>query len=250
MRNSVLLADWAVPPGVVGLSTLRGPWGDSRPPFDRFNLGLSRDDRGDDPAAVAANRIALERGLDLPGPPRWLTQVHGTRVVVEPGLDAPEADAAVTATPGRVLAVLSADCLPVLLCAGDASEVAAAHAGWRGLAAGVLEATVATMRTPPGRIRAWLGPAAGPAAYEVGEEVHAAFVDADTSATVAFTATRPGHWRVDLYTLARQRLARAGLCAEAISGGHLCTISDPESFFSHRRDGRTGRMASLVWLQP
>lgn len=225
MPARVLPADWDAPGGVAGLTTLRGPWDARRPPVDRL-------------------------GLDLPEAPRWLRQVHGTTVAVEPGPDTPEADAAVTATPGRVLAVLTADCLPVLLCAGDASEVAAAHAGWRGLAAGVLEATVASMRTPPQRLQAWLGPAAGPRAYEVGEEVRSAFVDADPAATSAFASTRPGHWLVDLYALARQRLARAGLPPEAVSGGHLCTISDPDRFFSHRRDGGTGRMASLVWIRP
>lgn len=250
VRNSVLLADWPAPRGVTGLTTLRGPWGDSRPPFDHFNLGLPRDGQGDDPATVAANRLSLERGLDLPEPPRWLRQVHGSRVVVEPGRDSPEADAAVTAIPGRVLAVLSADCLPVLLCAKDASEVAAAHAGWRGLAAGVLEATVAAMRTTPEHLCAWLGPAAGPGAYEIGEEVYSAFVGADATHAAAFQATRPGHWRVDLYALARWRLQAAGLPGSAISGGGLCTIRDSRNFHSHRRDGRSGRMASLVWVEP
>lgn len=250
IRNSVLLADWPAPAGVVGLTTLRGPWGDSRPPFDRFNLGQPRDDQGDDPATVAANRRALERGLDLPGPPRWLRQVHGTRVVVEPGLDTPEADAAVTAVPGRVLAVLSADCLPVILGSGDAGEVAVAHAGWRGLAAGVLEATVAAMASPAPTLHAWLGPAAGPAFYEVGQEVREAFVSLDAAAGSAFRATRPGHWHVDLYRLARDRLASAGVLSGRICGGGLCTISDAASFFSHRRDGRTGRMATLAWIEP
>lgn len=221
----MLPADWDAPAGIHGLTTLRGGWAQRRPPVEAL-------------------------GLDLPGEPRWLRQVHGTRVVVEPGLDSPEGDAAVTATPGRVLAILTADCLPVLLCAADGSEVAAAHAGWRGLAAGVLEATVRMMRTPPDQLRAWLGPAAGPAAYEVGEDVHAAFVEADAAAASAFSPTRPGHWHVDLYALARQRLARAGLAPGAVSGGGLCTISDPERFFSWRRDRATGRMASLAWIQP
>ena len=172
------------------------------------------------------------------------------RKKVEPTEDEPEADAAVNATPGRVLAILTADCLPVVLAARDGGEIAAAHAGWRGLAAGVLEATVAAMRTPPAALVAWLGPAAGPQAYEIGEEVRAAFVERDPGAATAFAATRPGHWRVDLYALARRRLAAAGLATDAIHGGGLCTISDPARFHSHRRDGRGGRMATLAWIAP
>ena len=250
VRASVLPADWPAPAGVHALTTLRGPAGDSAPPFDRFSFGLRN---GDDPAAVAANREMLERGLDLPSAPQWLRQVHGTRVVridapADAGADEPEADAAVTATPGVVLAVLTADCLPVVLCAGDGSEVGAAHAGWRGLAAGVLEATVAAMRAPPARLLAWLGPAAGPQAYEVGAEVREAFVARDAGADAAFAATRPGHWRVDLYALARRRLQDAGV--GRVFGGGLCTISDTARFFSHRRDQRTGRMATLAWMAP
>ena len=160
----------------------------------------------------------------------------------------PEADAAVTSTPGIVLAILTADCLPVLFCADDGSEVGAAHAGWRGLAAGVLEATVAAMRTPPERLLAWLGPAAGPASYEVGVEVYDAFVAQDWSTGSAFASTRPHHWRVDLYALARRRLERAGLGAGNIHGGGLDTIGDPDRFYSHRRDRHTGRMASVLWI--
>lgn len=168
----------------------------------------------------------------------------GSREALEP-----EADAAVTAAAGTVLAVLTADCLPVAFCADDGSEVAAAHAGWRGLADGVLEATVAAMHTPPSRLMAWLGPAAGPQRYEVGVEVCDAFLAQDPAAAAAFTATRPGHWRVDLYALARQRLARAGLAAGRVHGGGLCTIAEPQRFYSHRRDRRTGRMATVVWFE-
>jgi YfiH family protein len=159
----------------------------------------------------------------------------------------PEADAAVTSTPGVVLAILTADCLPVVFAAADGREIAAAHAGWRGLAAGVLEATVAAMRTPAARLTAWLGPAAGPDAYEVGEAVFEAFVAHHPAAGYAFTATRRDHWNVDLYALARQRLVAAGV--HDIHGGGLCTISDPGSFYSHRRDQRTGRLATLAWIQ-
>jgi YfiH family protein len=242
-------ADWPAPGRVRGLTTLRGGAGQSRAPFDRLNLGAHC---GDAPEDVAANRAWLVSALALPGAPHWLEQVHGVEVVRFQGPPEPgqrlRADAAVTDAPGVVLAILSADCLPVLLAARDGSEVGAAHAGWRGLAAGVLEATVAAMHTPPAGLLAWLGPAAGPAAYEVGEEVRAAFVDADSAADAAFHGTRPGHWHADLYALARRRLASVGVTA--VSGGTRCTLSEPQAFFSHRRDGRSGRMATLAWLSP
>lgn len=248
---SVLPADWPAPPGVQALVTLRGPAGDSAPPFDRFDLGMRN---GDDTVAVARNRTLLERGLALPSAPHWLRQVHGTGVhrVAAPGSPdggEPEADAAVTDALGVVLAILTADCLPVVFAAVDGSEVAVAHAGWRGLAAGVLEATLAAMHAAPTDVVAWMGPAAGPGAYEIGAEVRDAFVGRDPAAAAAFVATRPGHWRADLYALARRRLAAAGLEADAIHGGGLCTISDAARFYSHRRDQRTGRMATLAWRQ-
>lgn len=241
-------ADWPAPRGVRALATTRTGPGVSLPPFDAFDLGLRN---GDDVAAVAENRQRLQALLQLPSPPRWLRQVHGTRVAVEPGEDEPEADAAVTCTPGTVLAILTADCLPVVFAADDGSELSVAHAGWRGLAAGVLETTIAAMKAPLRGIVAWLGPAAGPGAYEVGEDVYDAFVSRDPRAGTAFAATRPGHWNVDLYALARQRLADAGVTA--VHGGGLCTISDPARFYSHRRStvdgsGRTGRMATLAWI--
>ena len=244
-----MVADWPAPAGVRGLTTLRGGEGVSRPPFDRLNLGLRC---GDDPADALRNRHRLSQWLALPSPPHWLQQVHGTGVQRFDGPplpgDEPVADAAVTSVPGVVLAILSADCLPVLLAARNGHEIAAAHAGWRGLAAGVLEATVAAMRTPAAEVVAWLGPAAGPAAYEIGEEVREAFVGRDPGPDGAFTATRPGHWRVDLYALARRRLAACGV--QAVHGGGRCTLSEPAHFFSHRRDGRSGRMATLAWIAP
>ena len=245
LRDSVLPANWPAPAGVHALTTLRGPAGESPPPFDHFDMGLRN---GDDPAVVQRNRALLATGLGLPSAPRWLRQVHGTTVAVEPGDDEPEADAAVTRAPGTVLAILTADCLPVVLAARDGGEVAAAHAGWRGLAAGVLEATIAAMQAPADGIVAWLGPAAGPDAYEVGQDVFDAFTTRDPGAGDAFVATRPGHWRVDLYALARRRLASAGV--RDVHGGGLCTISDPARFFSHRRDQRGGRMATLAWMEP
>ncbi len=240
-------ADWTAPPGVRGLTTLRSGDGVSRPPYDRFNLGLRC---GDLPADAVANRARLSQWLALPSPPHWLQQVHGTGVLRFDGPpdagDEPVADAAVTSTPGVVLAILTADCLPVLLAARDGGEIAAAHAGWRGLAAGVLEATVAAMHAPAAGLVAWLGPGAGPAAYEIGEEVREAFVSRDADAAGAFVATRPGHWHVDLYALARRRLAACGV--RDVHGGNRCTLTEPAQFFSHRRDGRSGRMATLAWI--
>lgn len=252
-----LQADWPAPAGVQAFTTLRHGAGGSASPFATFNLGNRTAADGDDPAQVQRNRDQLAALADLPSPPHWLRQVHGTGILrfdtppAGQGIDAePTADAAATAVPGVVLAILTADCLPVVFAARDGREVAAAHAGWRGLADGVLERTVAAMRTPPAELLAWMGPAAGPDAYEIGQDVHAAFVDADPAAAEDFLATRPGHWRVDLYALARRRLAQAGLRADAVHGGGLCTISDPQRFFSHRRDRRSGRIATLAWIRP
>lgn len=237
-----LAADWQAPPGMIAFTTLRHGAGSSRAPFDHLNLGVRC---GDDVDAVASNRDELVSRFALPSSPRWLRQVHGVDVAVEPGFDEPEADAAVTRTPGTVLAVLTADCLPVVFASEDGSEIAVAHAGWRGLAGGVLEATLDALHTPRERVVAWLGPAAGPHAYEIGQEVFDAFVLGDVDAASAFVATRPGHWRVDLYALARRRLTIAGVTR--VDGGGLCTISDPRRFFSHRRDQRSGRMATIVY---
>lgn len=282
--GALLPADWPAPPGVRVFTTLRHGAGASLPPFDDFNMGNRYAADGDDPAAVERNRRELVQRFGLPSDPHWLKQVHGTRVLrfehapcgaagavdgggsqvqcrsqstlprSSPSLREreevkaePEADASVTSTSGVVLAILSADCLPVVLAADDGSEVAAAHAGWRGLADGVIEFTVQAMHAPPGALLAWLGPAAGPGAYEVGQDVFDAFVSRNRDSSVAFSATRPGHWRVDLYALARMRLHAAGV--SRIHGGGLCTISEPQRFYSHRRDARTGRMATLAWIQ-
>ncbi|UXA47946.1 peptidoglycan editing factor PgeF [Xanthomonas prunicola] len=263
----VLPADWPAPPRIHALTTLRYGLGGSLAPFDTLNLGNRNSADGDTPEQVERNRAQLVQALALPSVPHWLRQVHGVDVVrvdpppaapgptggaanQPPGAREPVADAAVTSVPGVVLAILTADCLPVVFAAADGSEVAAAHAGWRGLADGMLERSVAAMRTPASRLIAWLGPAAGPQAYEIGQDVFDAFVADDAQAQAAFSATRPGHWRVDLYALARQRLLRAGVPANAIHGGGLCTISDPQRFFSHRRDRRSGRMATLAWITP
>ena len=240
-EDAVLRAAWTMHPKITTFTTLRSGLGNSSPPFDTFNLGLRS---GDDAIAVEQNRRALVARFSLPSQPRWLRQVHGTHVAIEPDVDEPEADASLTRTPGTVLAILTADCMPVVFASRAGDELAAAHAGWRGLAGGVLESTLDAMRTPRADIVAWLGPAAGAVSYEIGEEVHDAFVSHSPDAGRAFTATRPGHWRVDLYALARQRLAGAGITA--IHGGDFDTIADPR-FYSHRRDQRTGRMATLVW---
>ncbi|HEY1290824.1 MAG TPA: peptidoglycan editing factor PgeF [Burkholderiales bacterium] len=178
----------------------------------------------------------------LPGEPAWLRQVHGTQVVrIDQTVSTPEADAAVTAGKNRVCAIKAADCMPVLLVDEDATVIGAAHAGWRGLCAGVIENTVQAMGIPGAKLLAWLGPAIGPKVYEVGDEVRDAFKEKD-----AFSPTRPGHWLLDLYAVARQRLRSRGV--ERIFGGGYCTYSDPQRFYSYRRDGTTGRMAALIWL--
>ncbi|HRQ65136.1 MAG TPA: peptidoglycan editing factor PgeF [Xanthomonadaceae bacterium] len=240
-------ADWPAPAGVRALTTTRDGPGVSEGAFAAFNLG---DRCGDEPSSVAANRARLLEMLALPEAPRWLSQVHGRDVACfdrdgAPSL--PESDASVSMRAGRVLAVLTADCLPVLLCSEDGSGIAVAHAGWRGLAAGVLEATVRAMATPPNQVLAWLGPAIGAQRYEVGVEVREAFVMRDAGAASAFGDVRAGHWHCDLYALARRRLAGCGVTR--VYGGGLCTYSDAARFYSYRRDGRTGRMASLIWVE-
>jgi polyphenol oxidase len=236
--------DWSAPARVQALSTTRAG-GVSVQPYDGLNLGVHV---GDQPASVAANRAALRSFL--PGEPCWLNQVHGTRVVDATDPDSvPDADAVVTRRAGAVCVVMTADCLPVLLCDRAGSVVGAAHAGWRGLQAGVIEATVAAMQVPPCDVIAWLGPAIGPNAFEVGDEVRAAFVGDAAIAAAAFQpSATPGKWLADIYLLARQRLQALGV--NSISGGDLCTVTDRERFFSYRRDGVTGRMASLIWLDP
>lgn len=259
---SRIVADWPAPLNVHAISTLRGPAGDSQPPFEHLNLGARN---GDDLSKVMLNRNGLSFHLELP-PPHWLRQVHANTVV---GFDRPaphvpyrenreqharmvaaepQADAAITQTPDVALAILTADCLPVLFCADDDCEIAAAHAGWRGLSAGVLENTLAAMRSSRENILAWLGPAIGSRSYEVGDEVRDAFLTQDPQAAAAFAATRPGHWHCDLYALARQRLCTAGVTR--IFGGGFDTFPDPR-FYSYRRDGaRSGRFATLIWSSP
>jgi YfiH family protein len=244
LADAIVVPDWPVPATIRAFVTTRHFDGVSEPPFDRCNLGLRS---GDDREAVIENRRLVEQVLQLPSPPRWLQQVHGTTTVdVDDRLDSEEieADAAVTRASGVVLAILSADCMPVLLATEDGSAIAIAHAGWRGLSAGVVESAVAGMRAKAERVVAWLGPAIGAASYEVGEEVRAAFVDVDASAVNAFAPTRPGHFTCDLYALARQRLAALGVVR--VGGGSFDTFADAR-FYSYRRASRTGRFATLIY---
>lgn len=252
-----LPVDWPVMPRVRAAMTLRSG-GVGAAPYDSLNVGTHV---GDDPAAVAENRSRIRAALQLPSEPAWLEQVHGTSVADLDGACTPSvatvdgtptsllrADAAVTRQPGRVCAIQVADCMPVLLAARDGSAVGAAHAGWRGLAGGVLESTIAALGTHARDLVAWLGPSISAAHFEVGDEVRAAFVASDAQAASAFTRNERGRWQCDLYALARLRLAAAGV--QHIYGGGWCTYTDRERFFSYRRDGRCGRMAALLWLTP
>ena len=246
--RGLILPDWPAPAAVRAVATTRAG-GVSLPPYDTLNLGSHV---GDAPDAVAENRRRLRELADLPAEPVWLAQVHGTAVVDSAAAAiGTTADACYSRTPGVVCAIQTADCLPVLFCDAAGTVVAAAHAGWRGLAAGVLEATVAAMQAQgaqPDRILAWLGPAIGPAAFEVGAEVRAAFLAHDPDAAPAFVPQAGDKWRADIFRLARQRLEGCGV--GRIYGGGVCTVSDPARFFSHRRDRVSGRQASLIWLEP
>lgn len=239
----LIVPDWPAPSSVHAAATTR-LGGVSTGPYAGLNLG---DHVGDDPAAVTANRMHLTKALALPAAPYWLRQVHGTRVVRAACDESPpiEADGSWTDEAGVVCVVGTADCLPVLFCDAAGTRVAAAHAGWRGLAAGVLEATVAALGVAPDRLLAWIGPAIGAAAFEVGPEVREAFLDVDRSSETAFRCGPGDHWRADLAQLARLRLHRCGV--NRVWGGHWCTAGDPARFFSYRRDGVTGRMATLIW---
>jgi YfiH family protein len=244
-------ADWPAPAHVHAVVTMR-MGGVSLAPWDSLNLGTHV---GDDPAHVQDNRERLLAALRTIAPaalPQWLNQVHGT-TVVEAEADAeareavvPDADAVFTTRPGLPCVVMTADCLPVFFCDSHGTRVAVAHAGWRGLCDGVLEATLAQF-PDPAEVFAWMGPAIGPARFEVGEEVRAAFLQRHAGAARHFVS-RPGsdRWLADIYGLARLRLEQAGV--RAVSGGGLCTVSEPARFFSYRRDGRTGRMASVIWI--
>lgn len=239
MRQNWIVPDWPAPANIRAFTTTRHG-GVSAGAWSGFNLGTRC---GDDASHVAQNRAGLDESL--PAPVQWLQQVHGTGVVTLPAesIGEPEADAAVTFEPGRVCAVLTADCLPVFFCNQRGDRAGIAHAGWRGLAGGVLQATVCALEEEPAELLAWLGPAIGPGAYEVGAEVAGAFAE---EYPAGFTR-RGERFLLDLYALARLKLAATGV--HCVGAGGFCTLTDSDRFFSYRRDGVTGRMASLVWLE-
>lgn len=239
-RPGLVGPDWPAP--VRAFATTRAG-GVSAPPFDTFNLGGGT---GDDPVAVAENRRRL--AAMLPAPPCWLAQEHGTRFIhLDQWQAGIAADGAWTDRPGQVAVVLTADCLPVLLAAPADGVVAATHAGWRGLAAGILTAAVESLPVAPERLQAWIGPGIGAAAYEVGPEVAAAFRNLPGEPAAAFAPGRGDRLQADLKEAARRMLAAAGVAR--VADAKLCTASDPDRFYSHRRDRRTGRMATLIWLE-
>lgn len=244
VSNAFIVPDWPAPDAVRAYSTTRAG-GVSTGVWSSLNLST---DVGDDPAAVAHNRVHVRAELQLPSEPCWLKQVHGSCVVdwdrTDP-IKRPKADAGTTTQPGVVCAVLTADCLPVLLCDVQATRVAAVHAGWRGLAAGVIESALSTFASTIG-VMAWLGPAIGPESFEVGDDVRDAFLGADPETSPAFHAHGSGKWYTDLYALARHRLQRAGVTQ--VYGGGACTLRDARRYYSYRRDGITGRMATLIWI--
>ena len=237
----LIFPEWPAPASVKALQTTR-LGGTSTAPFESLNLASHT---GDKALQVAQNRQALNRYV--PSEPIWLKQVHGIKVIDAATASCePEADATIATVPGAVCAVMTADCLPVLLCDAAGTAVGAAHAGWRGLLAGVIEATVDAMHKPPQQIMAWLGPAIGPLAFEVGAEVRDAFIAYDAQMARAFSPQTQDKWLGDIYLLARQRLQALGV--QQIYGGGLCTYTDEARFFSFRRDDVTGRMASMIWL--
>jgi YfiH family protein len=241
--TTIIVPQWPVPQGVAACSSTRAG-GVSLPPYDSLNLGAHC---GDDLVHVEENRARMFAAGGLPSKPVWLEQVHGKEVLTLTGgsYDSKRADASYSNIPGLVCAIMTADCLPVLFCNRAGTEVAAAHAGWRGLCEGVLEETFACFADQPENIMAWLGPAIGPTAFEVGPEVREAFMAKDARADKAFRPAGEKYY-ADIYQLARQRLANVGV--EHVYGGDRCTFSQKDDFFSYRRDKMTGRMASFIWL--
>jgi polyphenol oxidase len=234
---------WPAPKHVRAIVTTR-VGGYSNPPYGSLNLG---DHVGDDSSVVSRNRALVRAALRLPSEPAWLQQVHGTEVVDAGTVGSPVlADGAYTNRSGVVCAVLTADCLPIFLCDSDGAEVALLHGGWRGLAAGIVEAGVTKFSAPASRILAWLGPAIGPKVFEVGDEVRATFLRWHASSKAAFVKNARDRWFADIYLLARLRLEALGIAM--IYGGEFCTVAQSELFYSYRRDGVTGRMASLIWM--
>jgi polyphenol oxidase len=239
-----LIPDWPAPPHVRAVITTRRG-GISRAPYESLNLAQHV---GDDPQHVMRNRQRLREACDLPSEPFWLQQVHGCQVADSSSDQAGcEADAVLSRQPGQVCAVLTADCLPLLITDREGREVCAVHAGWRGLAAGVVESAISRLSSPPQALLVWLGPAIGPDAFEVGAEVREAFVSQAAEDEQAFRGNKQGRWQADIYRLARLRLQRLGV--GFVGGGEYCTWSQSSHFYSYRREGVTGRMASLIWLE-
>jgi hypothetical protein len=237
-----IAADWPAPAGVVAGTTLR-QGGVSRDRYASLNLAAHV---GDDESSVGTNRRRFMAACGLPAEPKWLRQVHGTNAVRSEDFDGSEAaDAIVAKTPGQVCAILTADCLPVVIAAEDGKEIAAAHAGWRGLCDGILESTIMALETPPPGLIAWFGPAISQRNFEVGHEVRDRFLARDRTAAGYFRANERGRWQADLYGLARLRLRGAGL-DRTYGGGH-CTFAEADAFFSYRRDGECGRIATFIF---
>lgn len=240
---SLIVPDWPAPTRVRAVSSFR-QGGCSEAPWSSLNLG---NHVGDNPQSVARNRSILAREAGFPANPQWLQQVHGCVVAKESGsLQDCKADALYSCQCNQVCAVLTADCLPILLCEIDGKEVAAVHAGWRGLAGGILENTLQCFLSEGASILAWLGPAIGAQSFEVGNDVRQVFLRAAQEAEAAFTPLGGGQWLCDIYLLAKQKLMARGVTR--IYGGEFCTYSDEERFFSYRRDGQTGRMATAIWI--
>lgn len=245
-NNNYICPNWPAPSTIKAYTSTR-TYGYSAAPFDQFNLALHVED---DPGVVQKNRHKLIKELGLPHEPVWLRQVHGINVInVHDCSDSkPKADAAFAREPNQVCVVLTADCLPVLLCDADGQEVAAIHAGWQGLLAGVIDSTIESLSTPPENILAWLGPAIGPQSFEINEKIRDDYISRDKNNEAAFQL-RDQSWYGDLYKLARINLNRYGITR--VSGGNFCTYQDNRRFYSYRRaKGKTGRMASLIWIQP
>jgi YfiH family protein len=235
-------ADWSAPEHIRAFTTTR-KGGVSEGVYGSFNLALHVDDQA---SAVTRNRQLLRDTFELPAEPVWLQQTHSNRVIDTNHFDATEADASWASKNGAVCAVLTADCLPVFFTNKEGSKVAVAHAGWRGLLNGVISKTFSAMQTNPDDCLVWLGPSIGPDAFEVGQEVLQSFIDKDKAVLQAFRQKDEEHWLCDMYQLARIELGRLGV--NQVSGGGLCTYTDKENFYSFRRDGNTGRMASLIWI--
>lgn len=241
--NEFLVPDWPAPANIHAYCSVRTE-GFSQQPFESFNLASHV---GDNEADVQRNRQQLFQQLNLPSEPLWLDQVHGIKVVdaSNGGVGGFQGDASFSRETNQVCSVLTADCLPVLFCDRQGATVAAAHAGWRGLLAGVLESTLNAMTRDTNEIMAWLGPAIGPDNFEVGEEVYQSFVQHSADSADAFKANRPGHYLANIYQLAKLRLQSRGV--NQIYGGDFCTFKEQDRFYSFRRDGQTGRMVSLIW---